>query len=210
MEQAITSDWIFLHSDDSSDEEEMESVDKGNPKSPWLVEKCEKDSDEEAIKHLVSPGDTGLSAFHKGRLDIKEALGHFQHENTRVHHRLHCYEKHCSSISDEDRRRFDGKKDKFSHKWLEERGLSFCEVTEVWWLVYVEGKGMFCLLCRQNDEHNILNKWKVFNKDPSVRFKKSAVDKHRHSAQHKRAVQREMIMQRESPSEGIPNKGNPQ
>ncbi|KAK3107222.1 hypothetical protein FSP39_009772 [Pinctada imbricata] len=71
--------------------------------------------------------------------------------------------------------------------------MVFCEVTEFWWLVYVEGQGMFCLLCKENDEQNMQNKSRVFSKDPSVRFKKSAVDEHRNSAQHKGAVQKEMI-----------------
>lgn len=56
-----------------------------------------------------------------------------------------------------------------------------------------EGEGMFCLLCRQNDEHNLQNKSKVFNRDPSVRFKKSALEEHRNSAQHGGAIQREMM-----------------
>lgn len=56
-----------------------------------------------------------------------------------------------------------------------------------------EGEGMFCLLCRQNDEHNLQNKSKVFNRDPSVRFKKSALEEHRNSAQHGGAIQKEMM-----------------
>jgi hypothetical protein len=54
--------------------------------------------------------------------------------------------------------------------------MSFCTATEFWWLVYAEGEGMFCLLCRQNEEHILQNKSKVFNKDPVVKFKKSALE----------------------------------
>lgn len=70
-----------------------------------------------------------------------------------------------------------GKKDKFSHtcKWIEDSGLSSCEVTKFSWLAYVEGQAMFCLMCRQNDEHNLQNKSK--------------------SAQHRGTVQTEMMMQ---------------
>ena len=128
---------------------------------------------------------------------MKDALANFQREhdeNTKIHHRLLCYEQNCSSISEEEKRRFDGKKDKFNHKWLENSEMSFCDITQYWWLVYVERQGMFCLLCWQNDEHNLQNKSRVFNKDPSVRFKKSAVDEHRNSAQHKGAIQKEMMM----------------
>lgn len=48
------------------------------------------------------------------------------------------------------------------------------------------------MLCRKNDEHNLENKSKVFNRDTAVRFRKSALEELRNSAQHRGAIQREM------------------
>jgi hypothetical protein len=130
----------------------------------------------------------------KGHKNMQEAWASFKHEKSIVHHRLLSYEQNCSNIRDEEQNTFDEKNDKFSHYWIKDSGLSFCDVTKCWWLVYVEGQGMFCLLCRQNDEHNVQNKAKAFNKNPSVRSKKSAVDEHRKSAQHNGVMQKEMVM----------------
>ena len=43
------------------------------------------------------------------------------------------------------------KRDKFQHtgSWLNKRSMSFCVTTEMWWPVYVEGEGLFCLLCKK-------------------------------------------------------------
>ena len=42
-------------------------------------------------------------------------------------------------------------RDKFQHtgSWLNKRSMSFCVTTEMWWPVYVEGEGLFCLLCKK-------------------------------------------------------------
>ena len=66
-------------------------------------------------------------------------------------------------------------KDKFQHKWLFEESLAFSKETGMWWLLYVEGQGMFCLLCRIHNTKNPFNKDSKFNSEPSVRFKRSAL-----------------------------------
>jgi hypothetical protein len=38
-----------------------------------------------------------------------------------------------------------GVRDKFQHQWLS-REMSYCDVSGYWWLAYMEGAGMFCLL----------------------------------------------------------------
>lgn len=58
-------------------------------------------------------------------------------------------------------------------------------------MLYAEGKGIFCLLCKQNDVHSLQNKSKVFNRDPAVRFNKAALEELRNSAQQRGAIQRE-------------------
>jgi hypothetical protein len=37
-------------------------------------------------------------------------------------------------------------KEKFDHTWLSEKSLSFCEVTRIWNVVFIEGFGIYCLL----------------------------------------------------------------
>ncbi|CAH3179840.1 unnamed protein product [Porites lobata] len=50
--------------------------------------------------------------------------------------------------------------------WLNKRSMSFCVTTEMWWPVYVEGEGLFYLLCKKHDTSNPQNETKVFNKEP--------------------------------------------
>ena len=45
----------------------------------------------------------------------------------------------------------------------------------MWWLVYCEGEGMFCLLCRVHNTKNKYNKQNTFNSAPSTNYKHSAV-----------------------------------
>ena len=45
----------------------------------------------------------------------------------------------------------------------------------MWWLVYCEGEGMFCLLCRVHNTKNKYNKQNTFNLGPSPNDKYSAV-----------------------------------
>ena len=52
--------------------------------------------------------------------------------------------------------------------WLNKRSMSFCVTTEMWWPVYIEDKGLFCLLCKKHDTSNPQNRSKVFNKEPCV------------------------------------------
>ena len=48
------------------------------------------------------------------------------------------------------------KDNKCQHKWLFDPKYAYCEKTKTWSLVYIDGKGMFCSLCRIFDtkQHN--------------------------------------------------------
>ena len=46
---------------------------------------------------------------------------------------------------------------RFKHEWILDRDVAYCEKTGLWWLVYEEGNGMFCLLCRMHDCENPFN-----------------------------------------------------
>ena len=79
---------------------------------------------------------------------------------------------------------------KFQHSWLNKRSLSFCVTTEMWWPVYVEGEGLFCL---KHDTSNPQNKSKVFNKEPCKRFRPEEFEDHCRTLQHMNAVSAEML-----------------
>lgn len=84
-------------------------------------------------------------------------------------------------------------KDCFNHQWLLDPALSYCEKTGYFWLLYEEGVGMFCLLCKKHNKINLQNKSSKSNIEASVRFKRNAVLEHGNSQQHKSAVEAEMI-----------------
>ena len=79
---------------------------------------------------------------------------------------------------------------KFQHSWLNRRSMSFCVPTEMWWPVYVEDEGLFCL---KHDTSNPQNKSKVFNKEPGKRFRPEEFEDHCRTSQHMNAVSAEML-----------------
>lgn len=91
-----------------------------------------------------------------------------------------------------NRLRAASQKDCFQHQWIFDKELSFCEKTGFNWLVYEEGRGMFCILCRKHVS-NLQNKSKKFNSEPAVRFKRKSVEEHSTSQQHKAAVNAELL-----------------
>ena len=63
----------------------------------------------------------------------------------------------------------------------------------MWWPVYVEGEGLFCLLCKKHDTSNPQNKSKVFNNDPCKRFRPEKFEDHCRTSQHMNPVSAEML-----------------
>ncbi|XP_032883400.1 uncharacterized protein LOC116977149 [Amblyraja radiata] len=119
------------------------------------------------------------------------------YESARVHAHYKCARGGCTlpatgsavTVTAPGRR---GGGDRFVHRWLWERELTYCERTGVYWLLYEEGRGMYCYLCRRHDAHNRQNKSKVFNGTPAVRYKKAALQAHAESQQHGAAVRAEL------------------
>ena len=118
---------------------------------------------------------------------------------TAVHNLYKCRGSNCNQVSKEEQSRLKNSgadrtsRDRFVHSWITDRSLSYCQTTGISWLVYEEGKGMFCFLCKKHDTENVKNKSKVFNSTPSVRYKKSAVHDHSVTQQHRDAIQAEML-----------------
>ena len=115
-------------------------------------------------------------------------------ENVSAHNRYKCSED-CHQVSKQEQSRLRNlsSRDRFVHSWLSDRDLSFCQRTGIYWLVYEEGRGMFCFLCKKHDTENTKNRSKVYNSTPSVRYKKSAVHDHSLTQQHRDAIQAEML-----------------
>ncbi len=88
---------------------------------------------------------------------------------------------------------------KFKHSWLRDRDLAYCSETKLWWLLFVEGKGMFCLLCKKHDTCNPQNKAAFFNKTAATRFRPATLREHVSCAsdhkrqQHQDAIFKEML-----------------
>lgn len=71
----------------------------------------------------------------------------FKEEEGVLHHQSLCSSKSCCKLSAQEQTAHKKLKDKFKHEWLFDQDISFCSDTGIWSLSYLEGKGMFCLLC---------------------------------------------------------------
>ena len=111
-----------------------------------------------------------------------------------LHHYHRCRERNFSSLSlgADEKQRLSSKKDKFQHEWLFEANV-YCQKTGFRWLVFVEGEGMYCLICKKYKCTNQQNKSDVFNEKPSVRYKTTAINEHGQSRKHSAAISCEMM-----------------
>ena len=113
-------------------------------------------------------------------------------DSSHLHSFCFCQEERCPDISKTEHDRIKTR-DRFQHHWILEKKLSYCKKTGFNWLVFEEGKGMFCILCRKHNTHNPQNKTKKFNTDASVRYKWKAVEEHASTDQHFAAVEAELM-----------------
>ena len=99
-----------------------------------------------------------------------------------VHNCFICPQRDCTSLSKHEERRIQPKK--FQHSWLKK---------DNWWLCYVEGEGMYCLICRKHQMRHPQNQKEVFASTPSVRLKVNAINTHNSSQLHSSALENEML-----------------
>lgn len=90
-----------------------------------------------------------------------------------VHNCFTCHQTECTNISKDEEQRIQPKK--FQHSWLKK---------DHWWLCYVEGESMYCLICRKNQMRHPQNQNEVFASTPSVRLKLNAISTHSSSNLH--------------------------
>lgn len=133
-----------------------------------------------------------LDKTNSSEPDKTVSLPPFFNASKTIHCRDTCISKNCTAVSTEEKTRLSKLTDRFQHGWLMERKLSYCEKTQLWWLLYEEGQGMFCFLCHKHDTKNSHNNQKKWNKEPSVRYKRSQLDLHIHSQQHQNAIASEL------------------
>ena len=66
------------------------------------------------------------------------------------------------------------------------QNMSYDKVTGIWWLVYVENLGMFCVLCKKHQSSS--NAWTSI---PCAKLLTDAILDHSNSKKHKECVERE-------------------
>ena len=113
-------------------------------------------------------------------------------ENSKLHNSYYlCKSSDCCTISPTDT--LQSLKAKISHSWVFTKDLSFDKASGLWWLVYEENKGMFCLLCRKHNLKSSHSKSDVWNTTLSVGLRREAVQHHLTKTQHKEAIKLEMM-----------------
>ena len=104
--------------------------------------------------------------------------------NEIVHGYYTCPSRMCSSQGHQEVARLKNQKKKHLHTWHQEK--------ENWWLCYVERKGMYCLLFKEQAVKTAQNKKEsAFTQTPGSRMKYDAIKTDQNSDQHKKAVRRE-------------------
>jgi len=119
----------------------------------------------------------------------------FPAEKSEIHHHDIC-DASCTFGREEISRQREANKDKkkeklFNHSWLCKADIAYCTASGYWWPVFVEGEGVYCILCKKHNVHSTQNKQEKFSSEPSVRFKSSALLGHLNSRTHNEVIQLE-------------------
>ena len=105
-----------------------------------------------------------------------------------IHNYYFCRHRNCDEISSKDLESMSKDK-KFQHKWLFNPTYAFCKHSDIWSLVYIDGQGMFCALCREFDAKQSRNGWKLWNSTPNVRYRTETAKTHLTCDMHKESAQ---------------------
>ncbi|WAR20733.1 ZN862-like protein [Mya arenaria] len=126
-----------------------------------------------ASEHSQSP-DSSLSAPEPGRWTADETrkITDELFGSKTVHSLYNCSLK-CDTLSKGEIKRLQPKK--FCHNFINKKN---------WWLVFVEGEGMYCLVCKKHMMKHPQNSREVFSVTPGVRFKHDAINTHSGSKIH--------------------------
>ena len=116
-----------------------------------------------------------------------------QDDLSSIHNYYICIKRNCTCVSKFDNLTSSLKKEKFNHQWAFDQSLSYDTTCGMWWLVFKEKAGMYCLLCKKHDQKNPFNQSKVWNVLPSVRMKKAGIQDHIKTEMHRNAIRDEML-----------------
>ena len=103
-----------------------------------------------------------------------------------VHSFYHCSENKCRYQKEKGRKKFD-------HAWIFRRDLCYDSTTGLWWLLCVQEKGMFCLLCRLHQAKSKHYKTASYGMEPAVHFQTSALNEHCSGQKHQDSIAAEML-----------------
>ena len=118
--------------------------------------------------------------------ECEDLIAQFFGTNKVVHSYYTCPSKLCNSLRHEEIARLKQQKKKYIHTWHQEK--------ENWWLCFVEGEGMFCLLCKKHAIKTVQNKEEsAFTQTASMQLKYDALKVHRDSDRHRKAVSQELL-----------------
>lgn len=107
---------------------------------------------------------------------IKLLLRTMFYNTSKIHNKIVCQEN-CTSLYNDEIKRLV-RRTSSSINGCKIKTISYCAKTTYWWLVYVEGSGMFCFLCKKHHIINTQNKYISFGENPAVRMKTSALLDH--------------------------------
>ena len=132
------------------------------------------------VSALLEPEKQNLAKTSVPKTEVSKAvtdevmlteIGQLELDN--LHNFYNCKDKRCKEFSkEEEARQKLLKKRRMHHSWLEEKDLSYCKTTGIWWLIFSENQGVFCFLCRKH--------------------RKEALREHAATKMHKAAVDSEM------------------
>jgi len=93
-------------------------------------------------------------------------------------------------VSQEERVRIKTtqKKEMINHSLIFNKDLAYSPKVQMWWLLYIEGEGQYCLICKKFDSKNPQNKKEFFSAEPSTRLKKDCLKEHVATRRHKDAI----------------------
>ena len=99
----------------------------------------------------------------------------FPGKKSRIHHQDIC-NVGCTFSREEISRQLEANKGKkkeklFNQAWQCKAKTAYCAASRYWWPVFVEGEGVYCILCKKPKVHSTQNKQEKFSSEPSVRFK---------------------------------------
>ena len=179
--------------------------------SPSQASSSGGNNNKEANEHTVASSNPKLHLTYYGKSTVEQnqaikekILFSFKSvfpelQESAIHNYYFCQTRSKCDICELDKQEMTKDK-KFQHKWLFDPQLAKCSATEIWSLVYIDGKGMFHSLCCCTNTLQLSNKSKVWNCEPNVRYPPDTVRNHMYPSidaartMHGDAIQSELLL----------------